>query len=431
MKNCPSCQAQSDDGAMFCEECGTKFEAVQIPEPTPEVVIPDPIPEQAYEPQPDAPVYEAPAYEPPVEQAPPPQEYAPQAAPQPEYAPPPAYGQQAPQYPYPQQPVYPQQPAYQQPGYPAYPPPPPVYGYAPPPAYVMPAAPTGPSVDAVRAAGKSPLFVAAAIVMVLMIIMTVVSAVMPSSSIYFMPGGDAYDALEEAFEDFPVDISDSFNGSFGGGGGMSALPGALFSSIFPCLICIGMFMFYVSCRSPKPVSTGGLTLIKAMMIVYIVCIGIVAAIALPVLFLLLAGAGAANSALRGGGEGVLAIMWIIIAAAVFMITMAIIYYAKIIQTIGNVTQTLRKGRASSEVSMFVVVLNFFFALGSILSAVALFALPGIFNETDLYRELGIRLIYDVPSMIPSMLQSVLSAVLLVLVSVCMIKYKSAGRDAVS
>lgn len=150
---------------------------------------------------------------------------------------------------------------------------------------------------------------------------------------------------------------------------MSYFPGSEFAGIaymlaavmlIPSfLLCIACWLVYASGhKKTPPMSTAGLTIIKGVMIVYlvIVCIALAVFAAAMVIgmFSIMVAEAEYSSAVSPIFAGVF-------LAGIAMFILTIIYYAKVISTVNSAKFTIRTGTPNCRISMYVAVMNFIYA----------------------------------------------------------------------
>ncbi len=142
----------------------------------------------------------------------------------------------------------------------------------------------------------------------------------------------------------------------------SFVVGVIIGILPTALIALGMWLTYASAASKQNsgMSTGGLTLVKTILIIQLVFVCI--AIGIVVLAFLVAIAASMGSLYMeptvgpAGSVGIVAALVLVIAVAFFILL--IVYYAKAIKTVNTISMTARTGKLSDNVSMFVAVMAF-------------------------------------------------------------------------
>lgn len=170
---------------------------------------------------------------------------------------------------------------------------------------------------------------------------------------------------------------------------------AIIALIPSILICVGLWMFFVSSSTPENRSTSGLTMIKVSTIINLVGMLLVPVIAIIVF--LIAAAGSASSGYSNSGN-IVGVMFLAIFIILIAITLPVLIYVNIIKTLNAVRNMIFTLVPTNKISMFLVVMNFISA--------------------------GIGLISGIISGdIMTIFSSLLSAGFLVLISICLINFK--------
>ncbi len=214
-------------------------------------------------------------------------------------------------------------------------------------------APANPAVAAVKKTGGSALFLIATITYTVTVLLSLISAFMPSSMYAYA------DMLYELTYDYSVyeTISAMNAGS---------IFGALIASIPTILTALGLWLIYGASKSNKPrVSTGGLTMINVFQIIMLVLASLGLAIICVLMVVAALAVREANAwSFYGysGAEAVLGIagtaFLVIFAILILFMVLAIIYYAKLIGSIRVIKKAANGIVAGKKISMFVIVINF-------------------------------------------------------------------------
>lgn len=243
----------------------------------------------------------------------------------------------------------------------------------------MTMAPANPAVEAVKKSGGSVVFLLAAITYTVMLLITLASDFLPSSAAYA-------DLLYEITGYYDVyDMTSSITAG--------SVVGTLIGSIPTILAVIGLWMAFSACKTKEPrVSTGGFTMISAVLITNMVFICILLAICVILLVvvsfavseamsyaasLYYYGYSGMDSAI---GFGIIAI--IIVFALLFLILiLAIIYCAKAVGTVRTIKKAASGIVGGKKISLFVIVINFMLAgfclIGVIVSLLSLTILSAL------------------------------------------------------
>lgn len=214
-------------------------------------------------------------------------------------------------------------------------------------------APANPAVAAVKKTGGSALFLIATITYTVTVLLSLISAFMPSSMYAYA------DMLYELTYDYSVyeTISAMNAGS---------IFGALIASIPTILTALGLWLIYGASKSNKPrVSTGGLTMINVFQIIMLVLASLGLAIICVLMVVATLAVREANAwSFYGysGAEAVLGIagtaFLVIFAILILFMVLAIIYYAKLIGSIRVIKKAANGIVAGKKISLFVIVINF-------------------------------------------------------------------------
>lgn len=158
--------------------------------------------------------------------------------------------------------------------------------------------------------------------------------------------------------------------------GVGTVVGALFGSIPSVLMALGMWMLYTSARNRQNllINTGGLTLIKVLTIISLVSLGLVSALLLLMLvivWIVASGEMIADEAL------ILSVgMIVVLVFLAVVLTLCILYYVKVIKTVGTIQKTLQTGVPSDRVSMFLIVMLFITGGNAVMSSFSLVLFGG-------------------------------------------------------
>ncbi len=134
------------------------------------------------------------------------------------------------------------------------------------------------------------------------------------------------------------------------------------------LIVIGMWLFFASCAGRQKVpSTVGLTLNRGAIITYIVLVSLLLAIfavaAGIIIFALVVTGQAVDSVFYVNGmrvdfTGSVVMVFLILAVALAVIILMLIYYIKMLKTTRVIRSVLRTGKVTGNISMYHIVFNF-------------------------------------------------------------------------
>ncbi|MBQ7016396.1 MAG: hypothetical protein IJN10_05525 [Firmicutes bacterium] len=211
-------------------------------------------------------------------------------------------------------------------------------------------APENPAVAAVKKTGGSALFLIATITYTIIVLLSLISAFMPSSLSTYA------DLLYEITYD--VSVYDTIYAMDSG-----SMIGALIGSIPGILIAVAFWMIYGACKSKKPrVSTGGFTMINVFQIINLVLMSILLALVCVLMVIFAFLAYELNSTEMYGFAalaGVATIIYIfVLIFMVLILVLSIIYYAKLVGTVRVIKKAANGIVSGNKISMFVIVINF-------------------------------------------------------------------------
>ncbi len=233
-----------------------------------------------------------------------------------------------------------------------------------------------PMLSALKEKGAGGLFLVTVILYTLNVIISIVSA--------FSVDNQVNNALN-AYGEMGVDVSDAMAISQGVSTG--TIVGTLIGCIPVILLCIGLWKIYGTCKKSgsQPLSTGGFSLVKGVVIFELVvfCIAIaIIAIALIFVSSVAASKGYSLSEMLssamvaeglGYGEASDLVSLIVGAIGVFIVLMfvvmilGIIYFAKVIGSLNRAKEIIVTGKTNKNVSAFVGV---FTMIGGILNTIS-------------------------------------------------------------
>lgn len=222
---------------------------------------------------------------------------------------------------------------------------------------------SNPALNVLKKLGSSPLFLTAVILYSVTIVLSIFALISAPASFDYV-----YDMLENSGMDYttlyPM-ISVSTSGS---------VAGAIVASIPQVLICIGMWLFYVTCRDRRTgnISTAGLTMCKVMLIIALV-IGCIMAALVAILAVVVGAAGGLaysyyDSDLGGSIAVILGICMVVIVAVLALI---IAFYASAVRTVNRVKNCAVTGIPEYRISGFLTAMLW---IGGILSCITGFGM---------------------------------------------------------
>ncbi len=214
-------------------------------------------------------------------------------------------------------------------------------------------APVNPAVAAVKKTGGSALFLIATITYTVLLLLSLISAFMPSTASVYA------DLLYEMTYDYSVyEAVSAMNAG--------SIVWTLIGSIPTILITAGLWMIWGASKTKNPrVSTAGFTMINVVEIFMLVLISIALAI---VCIVMLIGALAVHETMSYasswgfGAESAIGIATTafiaIFAILILFCVLAIIYYAKLVGSIRVIKKAANGIVAGKKISLFVIVINF-------------------------------------------------------------------------
>lgn len=143
---------------------------------------------------------------------------------------------------------------------------------------------------------------------------------------------------------------------------------ALLSQLPAILVAAGIWMVYASAldRSGAPMKTAGLTMIRVIQIIVMVCQCILFAALESLVILVMIAVGQYD-------DSATPLFVVLILAVAIVMGLSILYYAKLVQTIGTMSTSIRYGQPSDRISAYVAVLTI---LGGVVSVFSLLRFGG-------------------------------------------------------
>ncbi len=213
-------------------------------------------------------------------------------------------------------------------------------------------------VDKLKSAGSSPLFLIAVIAFSLTIVISLIT------SIYTSTSSDFADTIMILASKFGVDYD--IYSTFTTASVASSIFSAVMSSLPSILVAIGLWLTYSSAISKSNrMKTSGLTLVKVVMVFYMVALDVLFGIC-EIVFLI-SSVAATSYGVDDGTTILLVVFNILIIAIIAFIN---VYYAFVIKSINTAKRVATTGVASDKVSSFVGVLCFISAVGTALTLIA-------------------------------------------------------------
>lgn len=313
---CKNCGKENADNARFCQQCGSNLSVVNVYE---QPTQPEPRPVQ---PETQAPIQPEPQPTQPEPVRPQSQEYS--------------YNE----YSY-QDNIYGQAPAQSQPNQ--------YFGYEDRQAFAP-----HPVIDVTRKALSSPLMLIATILATIQVLFSIFFTLIDSSSMYL------YQLFGNISYSLPGDMDDVFTLGTGWG------------SLMGILAVIGLWITFASANGKGRLKTGGLTLIKAVSIVWIVLCSICEAALIFVGVLLAVGADYIQDYYYGyyyvSGMSIVILLLVYIGALLIYVALMIIFYAKISGMMSRVKKAASYGTLEKNVSVYVIVMLFIMGIATVVTA---------------------------------------------------------------
>lgn len=219
------------------------------------------------------------------------------------------------------------------------------------PMYNSPA--VSPVIAAVKGIASSPLFLTAVIIYTLSLLLSFANSLAPMRNVYQIMQLLNLDYYMDYYIDYGViaGITTTFS---------------IIGMIPSILMALGLWLTFAASKNNTfpGFKTAGLTIIKVLTIISLVWVSVAAGLLTIVLIV------AATVAIVEGEAAAMAIVLGVILVAVG-VTLSIVYYAKIVQTINAVKNSVMTGMPNERASRFVAVCCFIMAAGSAISIIPL------------------------------------------------------------
>lgn len=228
-----------------------------------------------------------------------------------------------------------------------------------------PALSTNPALNVIKTIGSSPMFLVAAVLYSLGVLLTFIGNISASSDVTGWLMSFAYE----------MDVDMSYLYPYLQGASSTNAFSVVLSTIPAILIAVAFWLHYATCRGMKSggISTAGLTIWKVMNYISLVCV-IVAAVIFAVAFIIILIGGIASGDSDGAAVVGIAILCIIIVGIVF--GLVIPYLIAEIRVINRTKNVAATGVPDNRVSQFLIVMNWISAVCAIISALtSLFLSP--------------------------------------------------------
>ena len=207
-----------------------------------------------------------------------------------------------------------------------------------------------PVITAVKRLSTSALFLTATIAYTVSIVFSLISSLVGQSSIVtsLLRYADMYDLGGYGTYSYLSTVR------------ASSVVGALIGMIPMILLCLGMWLTFAEGNSSgmKKMSCTGLTIIRVLSIISTVLIGLVGVISVIVCIIVMVGVG----------EDAIGIMLLCILVIGIVLGLFLLYYLKLIQTIGTMRTVVQTEKPSDRVSMYVIVMNIIIGVANAFSA---------------------------------------------------------------
>lgn len=155
--------------------------------------------------------------------------------------------------------------------------------------------------------------------------------------------------------------------------GTGSIVGGIIGMIPTILICLGMWLIFVSAKKATvPASTAGYSILQVMNIISVVlmCLSTLLIVIVGIIGLVAVGRYSSYYSYFGySGPSPTLILAIVLLLGILIMVFAIIYYVKVAAVYGISKDILRYNRSSRKVSMFVIVINFIGIFFSIISLI--------------------------------------------------------------
>lgn len=209
----------------------------------------------------------------------------------------------------------------------------------------------------------------------------------------------------------------------------SALVVGIVSQIPNILICIGMWLVYISALKNKPgeISTTGITIIKVLVIIAFVIFCIAAAIGVIGML----GLGSGSFALFSNvpeldldmerAVGAATIVVVVILAIILVLV--ILFFVKVLSTLKWTKAQLRNEESKKSPSMYVAVLLFIAAVLSLISIAAAAGMASLLSSAVMAEGYGELLSALAPALSGNVIISLVDAVYLLLAGIIIIRLR--------
>ena len=226
---------------------------------------------------------------------------------------------------------------------------------------------SNPAVNVIKTVGSSTQFLVLAILYSVSVLFSVVTAITADSTL---------ENLIYSAYDYGIDPSLLY--PFANQNALSAVLGAIFSSVPGILIATALWLHFSSSRGTATggVSTAGMTIWKVMAIISLVgcCLGILAALFFVILFIaVLANMGSSNAGSYhfysyGYGDpevllaGASVLLGILAVVVIMALVLYLIYDICVLKTVNRMKNVVHTGMPDNRIPRYLIVMNYVFGI---------------------------------------------------------------------
>ena len=226
---------------------------------------------------------------------------------------------------------------------------------------------SNPAVNVIKTVGSSTQFLVLAILYSVSVLFSVVTAITADSTL---------ENLIYSAYDYGIDPSLLY--PFANQNALSAVLGAIFSSVPGILIATALWLHFSSSRGTATggVSTAGMTIWKVMAVISLVgcCLGILAALFFVVLFIaVLANMGSSNAGSYhfysyGYGDpevllaGASVLLGILAVVVIMALVLYLIYDICVLKTVNRMKNVVHTGMPDNRIPRYLIVMNYVFGI---------------------------------------------------------------------
>lgn len=216
--------------------------------------------------------------------------------------------------------------------------------------YGQPMLSDNPAVNAIKLSGSSGLFLAAAVLYSIAVLLMIFSSVAGPSST------DATLYVLNLLESMGVEFNPAvaYQLAAASASDSTDIFAALWSSVTSILIAVGMWLHYATCRNVRTgnISTAGLTINKVLAVIELVCVSI--AMAGVALFTVLS-IGAAGRTYREGSDAAMEIAFLFLICLALLV-LVVCYLAGLVRLINRLKASATYGTPDHRISRFVTAM---------------------------------------------------------------------------